>query len=321
MKLIFLKKHIALFLCMAVLMICPALSSCGKVPPKEADNIVTFTDSLGQTISIEKNPQRVAALLGSFADVWMLSGGELCAAAEDAFDDFGLDLPDAVCIGGAHSPSLELLLSSDPDLVIASASTASHVEMREALASLGIPIVYFDVDNFDEYLAMLDICTEITGRKDLYKTNGTDIRDQIETIKERYREAEIPEQERSVLLLRASSTSIKAKGSVGTILGEMLADIGCVNIADSDNSLLEQLSVEAVIRKEPHHIFVVAMGGSTEKAQTAIETMIKEDPAWRSLQAVQDGRLHIMEKTLFNLKPNAKWAKAYEKLYETLTTP
>ena len=293
-------------------------SSCGR-QNGTASGGISFTDALGREVTVGKNPERVAALLGSFADVWMLAGGELCAAAEDAWEDFGLEPEGAVNLGGAHSPSLEMLISSDPDLVIASASTASNVEMKDSLEAMGITVVYFDVDCFDDYLKMLDICTDITGRKDLYEQNGTSIKVRIDAVKAQYAESDIPEKERKVLLLRAASSFVKAKGSEGTILGEMLADMGCINIADSDTTLLENLSVEAVIRENPHHVFVVTMGSDTAAARETLENMIKENPAWSTLDAIKNGRLHVMDKKLFNLKPNARWAESYEILYEKLT--
>ena len=120
-------------------------------------------------------------------------------------------------------------------------------------------------------------------------------------------------------MLRVSSTSIKAKGSASTILGEMLCDLGCVNIADSDTSLLENLSAESVIREDPYRIFVVAMGKDGDRARDNLREMIDSDPAWSTLSAVSEGRVHLMDRTLFNLKPNAKWAESYEILYEIFT--
>ena len=269
----------------------------------EESGTVTFTDALERSVTVRKSVERVAALLGSFADIWMLSGGSLCAAADDAWEDFGL----------------ELLLASDPEFVIASASTKSNVEMLETLEAAGITVAYFDVDNFYDYLDMLAVCTDITGRKDLYEQNGLTLQTRIEQIKAQYQEAELPDAQRTVLLIRAAASVIKVKGSSGTILGEMLADMGCINIADSDESLLENLSVEAVIRQNPRHIFVVTMGSDTEGAKAALDRMIGENPAWSQLDAIREGRFYMMEKTLFNLKPNDRWAQAYEKLYEILT--
>ena len=307
------KRILSLLLILSLIFLC----ACTEHKPNPNET-VTFTDALGREVSVPENPGRVATLLGSFADIWTLAGGELCAAADDAWEDFGLTLEGAVNIGGAHSPSLELLISSDPEFVIASASTASNVEMKDSLEAMGITVAYFDVDNFEDYLDMLNICTDITGRKDLYEQNGLRLKAQIDAIKERYQNEDIPENERKVLLLRAASTFVKAKGSQGTILGEILADMGCINIADNDTSLLENLSVEAVIRENPHHIFVVTMGSNDEKAKQTLENMIKGNPAWSTLDAVQSGRLYIMDKTLFNLKPNDRFAEAYEILADIL---
>ena len=248
----------------------------------------------------------------------MLAGGSVCATAEDAWEDFGLDLPNAVNIGGAHSPNLELIFSANPDFVIASASTSSNVEMKETLEAAGITVAYFDVDDFEDYLAMLDICTDITGRKDLYVKNGSDIQSKINEIKHHVEGRSLPEDQRKVLLLRAHSGSVKAKGSEGTILGEMLADLGCINIADSDTSLLETLSVESIIRQEPYRIFVVTMGNDIQKAIDNFYQMMDENPAWETLEAVADGRVYLMDRKLFNIKPNADWAISYEKLSEIL---
>ena len=311
-------QFIAFIVCLTMML--SILTACSSGESTQNENVVTFTDALGREVTVSKEPLQVATLIGSFADVWMLAGGSVCATAEDAWEDFGLELPNAVNIGGAHSPNLELIFSANPDFVIASASTSSNVEMLETLETAGITVAYFDVDNFEDYLAMLNICTDITGRKDLYERNGLELQSQIETIKLEMSEQPLTEEQKTVLLLRAHSGSVKAKGSEGTILGEMLADLGCINIADSDTSLLEALSVESIIRQEPYRIFVVTMGNDTQKAMDNFYQMMEENPAWGTLAAVTEGRVHIMDRKLFNIKPNADWAESYEKLSEILRT-
>lgn len=303
---------------MLLMLISALLAACGGGADRSAFAAAEFTDDLGRQVVLPRRPTRVAALLGSFADVWLLSGGEICAAPEDAAADFGLDLSGAVHLGGAHSPNLEALLSADPDFVLASASTAAHVEMQAVLENVGIPVAYFDVDCFGDYLDMLKICTEITGRADLYEQNGLALQARIEAIRDAVNAGLPGDEKRTVLLLRASSGTVKAKGSEGTILGEMLADLGCINIADSDGMLLESLSVESVIRREPYRIFVVTMGSDTAQAMENLSRMMDENPAWGQLDAVKNGRLHVMDRRLFNIKPNGKWAEAYEKLKDIL---
>ena len=55
----------------AVLLLLSA--ACGS-PEPESSGAMTFTDDLGRSVSIEKTPERVAVLIGSFADVWCLAG-------------------------------------------------------------------------------------------------------------------------------------------------------------------------------------------------------------------------------------------------------
>ena len=296
-----------------------AFAGCSEqIEEPQTEKKIVFTDGLGREVKLEKRPERVAALLGSFAEVWTLSGGTLCAAAEDAWSDFGLDLGDAVNIGGVHSPSVEKLLSADPDFVLAGAYSASNTDMKDTLEQAGIAVAYFDVTCFEDYLSMLGLCTDITGRKDLYEKNGTEIGERIDAVKNRLAAADIPESERSVLFLRATSGSVKVKGSEGTVLGEMLRDLGFVNIADSDNTLLENLNAESVIHRNPYRIFAVTMGDDTVKATENLNKLLEENPAWGSLDAVADGRVYVMDKKLFGTKPNARWADAYEQLAEIL---
>ncbi|MGN0328729.1 MAG: ABC transporter substrate-binding protein [Lachnospira sp.] len=273
---------------------------------------VTFEDSLGRTVTVN-SCNRVAAMIGSFADVWITAGGSLVAAANDSWESFELNLTeDVINIGSILSPNTEMLLAAAPDFVIASSNTESNVRLKDTLENAGITVAYFDVSNFEDYLKMLDICTDLTGRKDLYKTNGLDVRDKIEEIKKR-----VDKSNPRILFLRASSTSVKAKSGEGTVGGEMLKDLGCINIADT-NSSLDDLSIEAVVKANPDYIFVTTQGTDTQAAINNLEKKLTGSPVWSSLTAVKEGRFYILDKKLYNLKPNARWAEAYEQLADIL---
>ena len=304
----------------------------------------TFTDDLGREVTVERpaeagapdgvqGPERVAALIGSFAQIWTLAGGEVHASADDAWDEFGLEMAeDAVNLGNTKELSLEKLFSAEPDFIIASANTRQNVEWRETLEATGVPTAYFRVSNFDEYLRMLKICTEITGRPDLYEKNGEAIRGQIEAVRARVAErlaggkasgaldglaggkADAPK----VLSMRASASFIRAKNSQDNVLGEILKDLGCINIADSDGSLLENLSIEHILEQDPDYIFFVQQGDDEAGTKANIERLMKDNPAWLELTAVKEGRVFFMDKALYGVKPNHRWGEAYEVVEEIL---
>ena len=122
----------------------------------------------------------------------------------------------------------------------------------------------------------------------------------------------------TVLVMRASATSIRAKNSNGNVLGEMLESFDCINIADGDESLLENLSAESIMLQNPDKIFIVQSGDDMEGTKENIENMFRENPLWKELDAVKNGQVHLLDKHLYNLKPNARWAEAYETLEELL---
>lgn len=301
-------------ICVFVAVFLILLPGCFKTEDTNETAGFTFQDDMGNTVTVN-NPQRVAALLGSYADVWMLAGGTVCASADDAWDDFGLNMPeDAVNLGNTKKLNFELLLSANPDFVIASTNTLQNVEWKSSLEQAGITVAYFDVSDFDDYLRMLKICTDITGKSENYKKYGERLKTEIDAIHERC--ADKPEQ--TVLVMRASATSIRAKNSENNVLGEMLASFPCVNIADKDESLLENLSMESIVLQNPDKIFIVQSGDDTEGTKENISKTLGENPLWNELDAVKNGEVYYMEKRLFNFKPNAEWAKAYERLEECL---
>lgn len=296
----------------AVMTAC-VLMACGRTD-NGGGSAYTFTDDLGREVTVDSH-ERVAALLGSYADMWVLAGGNVCAAPDDAFEDFDLPLSEeTVNLGGTKRLSMELLLGASPDFVLASTNTPQHLEWQQALEGAGVTVAYFDVNCFEDYLRVLKICTDITGEKERYQQYGVEIQNQISEILERNKDS-APQ---TVLVMRASATSIRAKNSSDNVLGEMLESFGCVNIADGDESLLENLSVESIMLQNPDRIFIVQSGDDTEGTEKNVENMFRENPLWNELDAVKEGRVHFLDKHLYNLKPNARWAEAYETLEDIL---
>lgn len=280
---------------------------------------VTFMDDIGRTVTVESH-DRVVTMIGSFTDIWLLAGGDVVGAANDSFTSFDLNLGDDVVNIGSHvEPDIEKIIAAKPDFVIASANTDADIDMEKILENAGITTAFFSVSNFNEYMNMLEICTDITGRKDLMQKNGYDVKAQIDAVREMINQRNLEGKEGpSIVFLRASATSIKAKGSYGNVGGEMLADLGCTNIADNDGSLLDTLSMEAIIAADPDFIFVTTQGNDTQAVLQNVEDTLLNNPAWNKLTAVKNGKYFMLEKELYNLKPNARWGEAYEKLAQIL---
>lgn len=290
----------------------PTTSSAGA--EQSAQGTCTFTDSLGNTVELEQPPKRVAALLGSYAETWLLAGGEVVAVTQDAYDERGLELPeDTVNLGANQQPDLEALFAAEPDLVLLTPDLDGQMGLRDSLEAAGIPAAWFKVETFDDYLNMLKICTDLTGRSDLYQKNGLDIQSEIDAAIASVPEGEAP----TVLLLRAYSSGVRAKNS-DNIAEAILKDLGAANIADSDSGLLEDLQMESILAADPEFIFVTTMGASQEAALESLDELLHSDPAWQTLTAVKEDRVEVLPKDLFHYKPNARWGESYQMLAELM---
>ena len=298
------KRLICIFLALLL------LSGCA--PRQEAEGHFSFTDDLGYSVSLA-GWERVVSLYGSFGETWLLAGGALTGTTKDAITERALPLDEDIAIvGTVKEPNLEQIIALDPDFVILSADTAAQVKLHDALTLAKIPHAYYQVDTFDDYLAMLEQFCHMTGRSDLYEQNGLRVQTQIREILESVSGKAGPE----VLLLRAYSTGVKAKGA-DNLAGFMLQDLGAVNIADRDGSLLENLSLEAIVAADPAHIFISVMG-QEDAALTYLQENWGKNPAWTGLTAVREGRVTVLPKELFHYKPNANWGESYACLAQIL---
>lgn len=257
--------------------------------------------------------EKVVSLYGSFSEAWLQAGGTLIGVTDDAVKERGLDVPDAQIIGTNKAPNLELILSLEPDWVILSADIAAQGPAMQVLQGAGIPCTAYRVDTWQDYAAMMDDFTQKTGRRDLFEQIIPPMEQEISRIIEAAKDEESPK----VLLLRAYSSGAKAKGA-DHLAGVMLQDLGCTNLVDLHPSLLEELSLEAIVMEDPDWILVSVMGGDEEAALNALNETLGQNPAFQMLTAVREGRMQVLPRDLFHYKPNARWAESYGFLYEML---
>ncbi len=268
---------------------------------------VTFTDDLGNEVTVD--------------NAWELAGGTLVGVSDDALQAAGWTIasPDVATVGDFASVNLEAIIALDPDFVIMTSGTggrggdSSQADLRDALVGSGIPVAYFQVTTFDDYLRLMRTFTDITGREDLYEQNAAAVEQAIDDIV-----AQVPAENPPTALVLTTFSGGTRVQAPETQTGAMLADLGVNNLAGENRSLLKDFSLEAVIEMDPDFIFVIPMGDDAEAAMRNLEEATAANPAWSSLSAVQNGRYITLDPTLYLSKPNARWSDAYQGLFDSL---
>ena len=298
------------------LSLCLLLCSCQKSEPDFVSTTVHFTDATGVAVSLPQDPAKVAVLFSSFADIWVTAGGEIAVTVGESVER-GFADGSAILVDDAAGKRIdtEALIAAAPDLVIGSADIEAQCDAADVCRRVGIPTVLLRVESFDDYLAVLELFTTLTGSAERYATYGTalaaDIRAQIADYTASAKET-------SILFIRAGSGAryTKAKTADDHFAAAMLEELGCRNIADTAPVLLDGLSFEEILAKDPDHIFISTMGDA-DAAIAYMDDLLGE-PTWQSLTAVQEGRVHYLPKSLFQYKPNAHWGEAYAYLITLL---
>ena len=253
---------------------------------------------------------RVVALSRSVGEMWLLVGGNLVGATDDAMDLEGLS-KECASVGKLSAPSAEAILALHPALVLTAPDIPAQREVQKTLEAAGIRCQAVDINNFADYASVMQNFTAETGRADLYEKNVTAVQQKIDSVK-----AALPGEikGKTFLVIRASAAKTKVLKSDHFAVA-MLEDLGLTNAAPE--SLLDQLSMEGITEANPDYLFVIFQGDPKE-AEAVYQELIGGQPAYDQLKAVKDGHTAVLPKDLFQYKPNARWGEAYAKLSELL---
>ncbi|MBR4961039.1 MAG: ABC transporter substrate-binding protein [Clostridia bacterium] len=260
-------------------------------------------------------PERVAVLFSSLAEIWLEAGGEIAVTVgetvERGFAPPGTPLVDE---GAGKTVNLELLISLEPDFVICSADIPAQVQAAEVLEKAGIPAMLCRVESFADYLTVLSDMAVITGQPEKAEACSVMAAEAAEIL------ASVRSEEtKRILFIRAGSTdaSTKAKRAEDHFACAMLEEFGCWNIAADTPELLDGLSMETILLADPDYIFFSLMG-KEETALAHVQSLLAGD-TWGRLSAVREGRVAILPKELFHYKPCSRWPEAYRYLADILS--
>ncbi len=286
---------------------------------------VIFTDAAhDEPIEIMKNPKRVACLFPSFTTLWYEAGGTVVGciggtSSELYLETIGRDIasdPQMTVIGrtpAAKSWDIETLMALDCDLIICSRSMNGYSTIADIAKSAQIPLICAKYDTFTDYLKWFKVFSNITNNSHLWEQIALPTLDVVLSLLN-----DLPAATVIVLPIFAGTTSVKACTS-STMLGEMLVQLDAINVADSPNSPgdLIDISLESVLIADPD-VILVQCHASTELAKAQIDASFADNPVWNTLDAVKNGRVVYLDKSLFHNKPNSRFDEAYVELANIL---
>ena len=295
------------------------------------DDSVIFPDAASETpLEIAKNPSKPAVLYGSFVTLWYEAGGKAAGViggdssialynlyiVRDVTPDEGVTVLAESSAG--KNWSTENIIAFQPDLIICSTAMSGYKTISAPAEAAGIPVVAMDYNDFSDYLKWFKVFCNLNGHPELWDTVAMPALDKVVDILCR-----IPENQENApkvfAMFSATKDNITANTS-GTVLGGMISQMNAINIADADNTSGAdriEINMESVFAADPD-LIVVQCHASTDDDAEQVNRVYGENPVWKSLRAVQEGKIYFLEPHLFHYKPNSHFADAYLQLAQLL---
>ncbi|PLR77324.1 ABC transporter substrate-binding protein [Bacillus sp. V3-13] len=244
---------------------------------------VTIKDALGEEVTIEAKPEKIVSLMPSNTEIaFELGLGDEIVGVSD-YDNYPEEAVSKEKIGGMEF-NVEKIVSLDPDLVLAHASSAHNSETGlQQLKDAGIAVlVVNDATSFDKVYDSIEMIGTATGESDEADRIIKDMKDRINQIKEKA--ADIPEADRKTVYIEVSSDPIFTTGK-NTFMDEMLTIVNAKN-AFGDLEGWAEIDQEAVIEKNPDVVL------TTHGAYTGdpVATVMGRD-GWQDVKAVQNQQI------------------------------
>lgn len=203
---------------------------------------VTVTDSLGNEVTIEKYPERIVSLSPSSTEIlFAIGAGERIKGRTD-YCSYPAEAAQIESIGTYTSPNTELIISMEPDIIFASDYMDDSI--RQQVEAVGAKVIVFAANDYSSIKNVILLAGQALDLNE----NAAQVVSSMDT--------ELAELKESVASVQEKKTVFVDLGSfysagTGSLLDDVLNQIGAENIAADTGKTWPQFSVEAIIEKNP----------------------------------------------------------------------
>ncbi len=257
----------------------------------------SLSDAAGRSVAIPGHVARIfpagppaAILLYTLAPDLLIGWPRANRPEERAFllPDIGARPEIGRVTGRGNTANLEAILGLKPDLILDVGSTSdTYVSLAERVQSqTGIPYALLD-GKLANTAATYRVLGRLVGRAEPAEALAAYTEALLARV--RVRVASVPQAQRPRVYFARGPRGLET-GRGGSINVESLDMLGAVNVAAESSGGLATVSVEQVLAWNPDVIVTI---------DEDFAASVRSDPAWASLPAVRDGRVHLSPKLPF----------------------
>ena len=254
----------------------PEPTTVPPTPTADSPFPLTVTDGVGNTVTIEGEPERIISLAPSHTEtLYALGLGDRVVGVTE-FCNYPPEAAENPTVGGFSGVDLEQVVGLDPDLVLA--STLHMGDVVPALQEHGIVVFVDAPQSVLDVLETTSAIGEITGRGEAAEALVGAMQKRIDDV------VAIVENAPRPTVFWELGAELYTVGP-GSFINDLISMAGGENVAADADSPWPQLTVEAIVLKDPQ-VVVLADHNYGETAE-----MLMERPGWAEISAVKEGRV------------------------------
>ncbi len=246
---------------------------------------LTVRDMLGREVILPAPPLRIVSLVPSVTEVMYALGAQDRLVGRTDYCDFPPAAALRPSVGGMINPSLERIVSLQPDLVVAT-DEGNREETIQQLRRVGLPVYLVHATRVAEMLDMIERVGEVTGRQSAVPPLVGRITQRLDAVKRAVRPLRPP---RVLYVLWPDPLIVPGRRSH---LTEMIELAGGRSITADDGEAYPRFSLEAAVARAPEVIILADHAGSGSSAGKASP---EKWQALTSVPAIQAGRIHSVD--------------------------
>ena len=272
-------------------------SARGTAWAKDAAQSIVIEDAFGRKISVDLPVQRIVVLNSDILEVLRSLGAQDLVKGiyseitkEGAFFQEFMDRPR---VGSWKNANAELIADLNPSIVIAYENNPG-TELEKQLSPFGIQVLRLNFYKLGTIAKEIRTLSKIIGREQQGEILGAWYGQKLDFIQKRL------DKVKEKPLVYVESYSAFHTAGPGSGGHDMCVYAGGKNMAEEFKVPYSEVTSEWVISKQPDVIFKsTAWGNGFERNDRMFFNNIRDEiaarPSWNLIQAVKNGRVHVLD--------------------------
>lgn len=218
--------------------------------------------------------------------------------------------------GSYTSPSFEVIVKLNPDLVIGIASQNNHIKIAEKLNAVGITaLITSDGEDLQTVYDNTYLCGVALGDK----AKAVEVTNKLQTGVETIHSIISPTTERPTIMVALSTDKSPWVAGINTYVSDIYGKSGAVNSFDKkvNPSLVEtvngwkQITSESIVQSNPSIIIVITAGINEGNYPIMLDELSEE---WKSTDAYKNGKIYVVQDSAGDMisRPSTRLAQLTE---------